>query len=298
MKGLGRGLNSLLSIYDDEDDVKVTTSSAQNVQNSGESIQEIDINKIKANPNQPRKVFEEEPLKELAQSIKLHGIIQPIVVNKEDDGTYMIIAGERRYRASKLAGLDKIPAIIKNYAEKQVKEVALIENLQRENLNPIEAARAVKDLMEVYSLTQDAIADRIGKSRPAITNMLRLLSLDTEVIKLVEANRLSAGHARCLVVIPDKLLQVKLAKTACDNKMSVRDLEKAVKEILEPKQEKKKQESQSLELKELIANMQRTFATKVTALGNDRRGRIYIDYYSKDDLDRIQALIESMRRRD
>ncbi len=298
MKGLGRGLNSLLSIYDDEEDVKVTTSSTQTVKNNGEGIQEIDINKIKANPNQPRKVFEEEPLKELAQSIKMHGIIQPIVVNKKDDGTYMIIAGERRYRASKLAGLEKIPAIIKNYAEKQVKEVALIENLQRENLNPIEAARAVKDLMDVYSLTQDSIADRIGKSRPAVTNMLRLLSLDNEVIKLVETNRLSAGHARCLVVIPDKLLQVKLAKAACDNKMSVRDLEKAVKEILEPKQEKKKQESQSLELKELIANMQRTFATKVTALGNDRRGRIYIDYYSKDDLDRIQALIESMKRRD
>ena len=234
-------------------------------------------------------------MNELAASIKSHGIIQPIVVNN-NDGEYMIIAGERRYRASKLLGLETIPCVVKNYTERQVKEISIIENLQREDLNPIEAARAIKQLMDEYNFTQEAVADRIGISRPNIANTLRLLSLCPEVIKMVEDNKLSAGHARCLVVVNDANVQIKFATAASDNKMTVRDLEKAVKMFLSPKASKNNTPpQQSSELKELINEMQRVFATKVSAIGSDRKGRIYIDYYSRDDLDRICELVELLK---
>ena len=307
-KGLGKGLNALFGVFeDDEKDEVVETpvgkqTPSQPVQtnqedNSGERVAEIDIKLIDPNKNQPRKTFDATSLKELSESIKQHGIIQPIVVN-DQGGRYMIIAGERRFRASIIAGLKTVPVIIKNYSARQIKEVSIIENLQREDLNPIEAARAIKELMEEYNFTQETVADRIGKSRPAITNTLRLLTLSPEVIALIEKNKLTAGHARCLVVVQDRDMQVKLAYAAQDNKMSVRDLEKAVKDYLNPKANKpKKVQEQSIELKELIINMQRTFATKVSAIGNDRKGRIYIDYYNRDDLDRICELIEKLREK-
>ena len=307
-KGLGKGLNALFGVFeDDEKDEVVETPVAkqtpsQPVQtnqedNSGERVAEIDIKLIDPNKNQPRKTFDATSLKELSESIKQHGIIQPIVVN-DQGGRYMIIAGERRFRASIIAGLKTVPVIIKNYSARQIKEVSIIENLQREDLNPIEAARAIKELMEEYNFTQETVADRIGKSRPAITNTLRLLTLSPEVIALIEKNKLTAGHARCLVVVQDRDMQVKLAYAAQDNKISVRDLEKAVKDYLNPKANKpKKVQEQSIELKELIINMQRTFATKVSAIGNDRKGRIYIDYYNRDDLDRICELIEKLREK-
>lgn len=296
-KGLGKGLGALLAIYDDkEENNSLTVGDKRDSSQNIAGITEIALSLIDTNPNQPRKTFDKESLNELADSIKIHGVIQPIILNKIDN-RYTIIAGERRFRASKIAGLKQIPAIVKNYTEKQIKEISLIENLQREDLNPIEAGRAIKELMNIYNLTQEAIAERIGKSRPAITNLIRLLSLEPEVIKLVEEEKLSAGHARCLIVITNKELQIKLANMASNNKMSVRDLEKAVKEVLNPKQTKKTQEEQSLELKNLISNMQKTFATKVYALGNDRKGRIYIDYYSRDDLDRIHSIIEEIGKK-
>lgn len=286
--GLGKGLGALLSAYDDYDK---TVSDA----NLG-GANEIDINLLVANPNQPRKNFDQDALNELANSIRVHGIIQPLVVNKEEDGTYLIIAGERRYRASKIAGLDKVPCIIKNYSEKQIKEISIIENLQREDLNPIESARAIKQLMEEYKMTQEAVSERIGVSRPNIANTIRLLSLCPDVISLVENNKLSAGHARCLVPVQDYDTQVRLALSACDNKMTVRDLEKAVKNILKPKTNATKiPVEQSIELKELVNEMQRTFATKVSVIGNDKKGRIYIDYYSTDDLDRIAEMIALLK---
>ena len=197
-KGLGRGLEELLSVFDEEteekEDVAVQPQPKQTKPASG--VMEIALDEIVANPNQPRKIFNEEALNELAQSIKMHGVIQPIVVNERDDGKYLIIAGERRWRASKIAGMTTIPAIIKRYTEKQVKELSLIENLQREDLNPVEAARAIKQLMEEYKFTQEMVADRIGKSRPAIANTLRLLALPQDILAMVEENRLSAGHAR------------------------------------------------------------------------------------------------------
>ena len=297
-KGLGKGLDALFGVFGDEEKEEVVETKQQSQkQETSEGVAEIDIRLIDPNKNQPRKTFDATSLKELSESIKQHGIIQPIVVN-DQGGRYMIIAGERRFRASIIAGLKTVPVIIKQYSPRQIKEVSIIENLQREDLNPIEAARAIKELMEEYSFTQEAVADRIGTSRPAITNTLRLLTLSPEVIALIEKNKLSAGHARALVVIEDKDMQVKLAYAAQDNKMSVRDLEKAVKDYLNPKANKpKKVQEQSLELKELILNMQRTFATKVSAIGNDRKGRIYIDYYNRDDLDRICELVEKLREK-
>ncbi|MBQ3493807.1 MAG: ParB/RepB/Spo0J family partition protein [Clostridia bacterium] len=292
--GLGKGLGALLSIYDTE--IEEQAKAEGKPQPAQGSTTEIDINKVKPNPNQPRKNFNEEALNELAASIKTHGVIQPIIVNDNKDGEYLIIAGERRYRASKLLGLETIPCIVKNYTERQIKEISIIENLQREDLNPIEVAKSIKQLMEEYNFTQEVVADRIGISRPNIANTPRLLSLCPEVIKMVEENKLSAGHARCLVVINDANVQIKFAKAACDNKMTVRDLEKAVKMFLTPKESKNNTPpQQSSELKELINEMQRVFSTKVSAIGSDKKGRIYIDYYSRDDLDRICELIELLK---
>lgn len=296
-KGLGRGLNALLSIYDEEvekEEEKAGNVSRETKPESG--IEGVDISLIFANPNQPRKNFDETALKELAMSIKTHGIIQPIVLNRAEDGKYMIIAGERRWRAAKIAGLTQVPAFIRNYTPKQIREISIIENLQREDLNPIEAARAIKQLMDEYDLTQEAVADRIGKSRPAIANTLRLLTLPSDVVDMVEDNKLSAGHARCLIPLSSSLEQTKVAQAAVAKKLSVRDLEKLVKNLLNPAKERPKAE-QSIELKAMIEEMQRTFATKVSAIGNDNKGRIYIDYYSKDDLDRISELIQLINKK-
>ena len=225
-KGLGRGLESLFAMYDEEVEQTNPTPKAATPNTKG-GVDMVDMNLIKANPNQPRKHFDEDALNELAASIRLHGVIQPIVINDNEDGTYIIIAGERRFRAARKAGLENIPAVIKKYSDKQIKEIAIIENLQREDLNPIEAARAIKQLMEEYNLTQEAVAERIGKSRPNIANVLRLLTLYPDVMTMVEEGKLSSGHARALVVVEDHLLQVKLANQAIKDKWTVRELEKA-----------------------------------------------------------------------
>ena len=264
------------------------------VANEENSVLAININVKDIDPNyeQPRKNFDETALNELAESIRQHGVIQPIVVVRMGM-RFMIISGERRWRASKIAGKETIPAVIKKYTPQQIKEIALIENLQREDLNPIEAARAIKQLMEEFNMTQETAADRIGKSRSAIANTLRLLTLDEAVLDLIEQGHLSAGHGRTLVVVENKADQLALATKAKDNGMSVRDLEKKVREYLnpKPKEEVKRKEVDCLELKDLVANMQRAFATKVTAIGNNKKGRICIDYYTKDDLDRLCDLI-------
>lgn len=297
-KGLGRGLESLFGLYEEESNETITKQEAKKEKTNG-GILEIELSKIAPNPNQPRKHFDQDALQELANSIKMHGVIQPLVLSQIDNDHYMIIAGERRWRASKLAGLSVVPAVVKNYSEKQIKEIALIENLQREDLNPVEAARAIKQLMEEYQLTQETVAERIGKSRSNVANTLRLLSLYPEVIDMIEKGKLSSGHARALVVVEDTTQQIKLARQACDDKMSVRDLEKAVKNALNPeKKQSATVKEQSLELKELIIEMQRVFATKVSAIGNDNKGRIYIDYYSRDDLDRLSDMIELLKKKE
>ena len=190
--GLGKGLGALLSAYDDYNNT---------IKNNQPSQTTIEISKLIANPNQPRKIFNETALNELANSIKVHGVIQPLIVNDQKDGTYLIIAGERRYRASKIAGLTEVPCIVKDYSEKQIKEISIIENLQREDLNPIESARAIRQLMDEYKMTQETVSERIGVSRSNIANTLRLLTLCPEVLNFVESGELSAGHARCLVPI-------------------------------------------------------------------------------------------------
>ena len=262
----------------------------------GEAVTQIESKHLDTNPNQPRKHIDEDALNELAVSIKNYGVIQPILVCPKEGGRYELIAGERRLRASKMAGLSFIPAIVKRFTESEMAEIALIENLQREDLNPIEEARAYRSLMEKYGFTQEELADKLGKSRPVIANSLRLLSLNPVVVEMVETGRLSAGHARCLASIKDMGVQATYALAACDKQLSVRQLENMVRAYLKPGKEPKtpKKAFISPELKELVNNMQRTFGTKVKAVGNNEKGRIFIDYYTKDDLIRIYELIDTL----
>ncbi|MCH5152755.1 MAG: ParB/RepB/Spo0J family partition protein [Clostridiales bacterium] len=294
-KGLGRGFASLMGLNEIENITKPQQQQpqAESPVERTESDNVVMISLLDIDPNyeQPRKTFDEDALKELADSIRVHGVIQPIVVTPIGK-RFMIIAGERRFRASKLAGKEDIPAIVRHYTPQQIKEISLIENLQREDLSPIEAARAIKVLMTEFNMTQEVAADRIGKSRSAIANTLRLLTLNDDVIALIEKGRLSAGHARTLVVVPSEH-QYKLALKGCDNQLTVREMEKMVREFLNPKPEKQKPTIEdSKELVSLVSNMQRAFATKVSAIGNGRKGRIYIDYFTSDDLDRICSLVE------
>lgn len=306
-RGLGRGLSALFS--DTEEAYENASKQPFGEEAAGmpalseedmKGLREVDIDLIRPNPNQPRKHFDEEALNELADSIRKHGMIMPIVVNEMENGRYMIIAGERRYRAAKIAGKTKVPVVIRSYTDREIKEISLIENLQREDLNPIEAANAMKQLMDEYRLTQEELAERIGKSRPAVTNTLRLLSLTPEVISMVAAGKLSAGHARALVTLPEDA-QYKLASDAVKDGLSVRDIERSVRdyfaspEELADKKEKKKQQV-SIELKDLIERMRHTFKTKVSLIGNDKKGRIYIDYYNTDDLDRISEIVDLVDR--
>lgn len=291
-KGLGKGLGALLSDSQDEYELRYVEPISKEEE---KETRELLVTDVFPNVNQPRKVFDEVALNELANSIRIHGVISPIIVVKQDKG-YMIIAGERRWRASKKAGLFTIPAIVRDYTPKQIKEISLIDNLQRENLNPIETANAIKQLMDEYKYTQEEVADRIGKSRPAVANTLRLLALTPYVCDLVASGKLSPGHARCLVVVLDVTQQAQLADKCVKEQLSVRDFEKLVKNHLNPKKEVKNKAQQSLELADMIHRMQRAFATKVSAIGNDNKGRIYIDYYTRDDLDRIVDLLEKAEK--
>lgn len=286
--GLGRGLDSLLKAYDDENDEKIqkTESSVSNYEMRQGDIEKIDINKVYPNPNQPRKTFDKESLNELAESIRIHGLIQPIIVNKMDDG-YMVIAGERRYRACKICGLNQIDAIVKNYTNKQISEISIIENLQREDLNPVEVAKGIKKLMDEYGLTQEKVAERLGKARSAIANSVRILTLYPEVLDLVEKGKVSFGHAKILVAVEDYATQLLLAKKVAKDKLTVRDLEREVNLLLGGKKKKPTAKTIGEDLQEFVSDMQRKLGTKVSIIGNNKKGRIYIDYYSQDDLDRI-----------
>jgi len=299
-RGLGRGLGSLLGILDDnenkvEEELKQPEPKVQVPE--GETVVELEISKIDNNPGQPRKVFEPTALNELAQSIKMYGVIQPILVTPRGD-RFMIVAGERRFRASKIAEKKTIPAIVKDFTDAQVKEIALLENIQRQDLNPIETARAMKELLDTYGWTQETLADRLGKSRPAVANTIRLLNLSPEVIDLIEKGKLSAGHARSLIVVTNPEVQLKLANQVINNKLTVRDMENAVKEVesasrKETKHKKPEQEL-SIELKDFVNTLEHKFSTKVNLKGNEHKGRIIINYYNQDDLDRIYDLINNI----
>lgn len=297
-KGLGRGLSAL---FGDTEEAYENAQAPTGESAPKSGVEEISTGDIFPNPDQPRKEFDESAMYDLMNSIKEHGIINPIVVIRRGE-RYMIIAGERRYRAALMAGLDKVPVIVKDYSEKEIQEISLIENLQREDLNPIEAAYGMKKLMEEYRLTQEVLAERLGKSRPAIANTLRLLTLDETVIALVREGKLSSGHARTLVPVPREE-QAALAAECVKNGWSVREAERAVKQYLNPpevlaKEKEKKNAFANAELKHLVERMRGTFRTKVSLIGTDKKGRIYIDYYSRDDLDRLSEILDIIERQE
>jgi ParB family chromosome partitioning protein len=230
-----------------------------------------------------------EALQELSNSIKEHGVVQPIIVRKLDD-SYQIVAGERRWRAARLAGLKIVPVVVKDYSNVQVMEIALIENLQRQDLNSIEEALSYKSLIEEQDMTQENIANRIGKSRSAIANTLRLLNLPEEIRNMVVHGKISAGHARALLTVEDKNKQMEIAQKIIDQQLNVRDIEKLV--MQKDKTEQKKENKKDIEIVELEEQLKKTFATKVNILHKKNRGKIEIEYYSNDDLERILELLQ------
>ena len=287
-KGLGKGLDSMIPEKKTKAEIKADADN---------SLVEVKISEIDPNIGQPRKKFDEDELLELAESIKIHGVIQPIIVTKRGK-RYEIIAGERRWRASKLAGLTKIPAVIREYTDKEIMEVSLIENIQRQDLNPIEEAVAFKNLIDEYKMKQDDLAERVSKSRSAITNALRLLKLDDKVKAMLAEGLISTGHARALLAVEDKSKQQILATRIFDEKLSVRETEKLVKQILENKESKKeKKPSEKLIYKKLEDSLKSIIGSKVSIKSKDNgKGKIEIDYYSIEELDRITELLSNIKK--
>jgi len=279
-KGLGRGLDALLGEYTEE---------AQSA-----ATQEADIRLLDINRDQPRKTFDEEKLNELAASIARHGLVQPILVKKRGD-RYLIIAGERRYRAARKAGLAKVPVVVRDLEDAEVMEFSLIENIQRENLNPIEEAAAIRFLMQQHDLTQEEVSSRLGKSRPAIANALRLLSLPAPVQKLLCEGVIQPGHAKALLSLKDEAALTRMAGLAAEEGWSVRETEERVKAALTeaPAKEKPRKEKPRLlpELADAEIRMRERLGTKVTVQGSAKRGKIVIEYFSADDLQAIYDAI-------
>jgi ParB family chromosome partitioning protein len=257
---------------------------------TNDGVVEVDINDIEPNEEQPRKKFDDEKMQELAESIKEHGVVQPVIVKKQGD-TYKLIAGERRWRAARIAGLKKIPVITRDFTEKEIMEISLIENIQREDLNPMEEALAYKKLLDEFKLTQEEISQRIGKSRPAVANILRLLNLDERVKNYVMDDVLSQGHARPIGALSDKNMQYEVAKKVIDESLNVRQTEKLVKVFLKGKKQKhtKRLEPHLTEIQEQLKNI---LGTKVSISYGRKKGKIEIEYYSNDDLQRIMDMFK------
>lgn len=292
-RGLGKGLDSLIPNAIGENKKKnYEEKTEQNV--NKESEKSIKITMIEPNRDQPRKNFDEDTLQELADSIKQFGLIQPILVQDRNDH-YEIIAGERRWRAAKMAGLKEVPVIIRNLSEQEIVEISLIENIQRENLNPIEEAQAFKRLLTEFNLKQDEVAERVSKSRTAVTNSMRLLKLCQEVQQMVIDEMISTGHARAILSIEDPEEQYMIAQKIFDEKLSVRDVEKLVKSLNKPKPEKQKQEiHKSLEYiyENTAVKMKEVFGTKVNITAKENgSGKIEIDFFSHEDFDRLTDLL-------
>lgn len=275
-KGLGRGLDALLGDY---------------TQPTPEGVQELDIHLIDTNAGQPRKDFDQEKLQELADSIRQHGVVQPILLRQNGE-RYVIVAGERRFRAARLAGLEKVPAIVKDLDEAQVMEVALIENLQREDLNPIEEAAAIRFLMQQHDLTQEEVSKRLSKSRPAIANSLRLLTLPEPVQEHLRRGELQAGHARALAGLQDPEAQAMLADKIVGEGLSVRAAEALVREQgQKPPRQKKEPPATDPDLAAAEASLREWLGTKVSIQGSSQRGRIIIEYYNAELLQGIYDLL-------
>ena len=277
--GLGRGLDALLV----DNSIENTSSS---------SAVKLKLNEIEPNKNQPRKYFDDEALSELAASIEKHGVIQPLLVRPLPGGTYQLVAGERRWRASRMAGLTEAPVVIKELSDADASALALIENLQREDLDPIEEAEGYKYLMETYGVTQEEAAQRVGKSRSAVANLMRLLALPKDVLELVRSKTLSAGHARTLLPLEDAALISQFAKEVIEKGLSVRETEKWVKDFLKPKKPAKPTAEKDKYFTEVELSLCETLARKVSVKGGEKGGSLTIEFFDKDDLMKIAKLFE------
>ena len=292
-RGLGKGIDAMIS--------GDYTKAKKVVKEVIKEVDTIDINKIEPNSNQPRKNFNEDKIHELAESIKQHGLIEPLIVQKGKKGFYTIIAGERRWRAAREAGVKEIPVVVKEYSDQQVMEIALIENIQREDLNAIEEAEAYERLIKDFNLKQDEVAERVSKSRVAITNSLRLLKLDPRVREMIIEDKIKSGHARALLSVTDPEEQYRLAVMIFDNSMSVRETEKMVKKYLadkdKPTKEVKKKDTQTeLIYKDYEEKLKTVIGTKVNINNKGKgKGKIEIEYFSPDEFDRIIGMMMSMR---
>ncbi len=294
-RGLGKGLDSLIPNVVEEAKVKKEAAQQQ-----GKTVEEkkgpetiVKITMVEPNRKQPRKYFDEDSLQELSDSIKQYGLLQPILVQNRKDH-FEIIAGERRWRAAKMAGLKEIPVIIRDYTDQEIMEISLIENIQREDLNPIEEAQAYKRLLTEFNLKQDEVAERVSKSRAAVTNSIRLLKLGDDVQQMVIDDMISTGHARALLAVEDKDEQYTLAQKIFDEKLSVRDVEKLVKNLHKPEKTPKKTENVTMEAiyQDIEEKLKQRLSTKVTvASKGDGAGRIEIEFYSHEDLDRLLDMI-------
>lgn len=281
--GLGKGLNTLIP--------------SSKLDTNTEGLQPdkiVNITEVEPNPNQPRKTFNEDRLQELADSIKQHGIIEPIIVVKRDKH-YEIVSGERRWRAAMKAEQKTVPIIVRDFTEKEILEISIIENVQRDDLNPIEEALGYKRLLEEFSLTQDEVAERVSKSRTAVTNTMRLLKLCDNVQQMLIDEMISAGHARALLAIDNNDKQYELAQRIMDEKLSVRDIEKIIKDLNKPEKEKKKQKQELDYLyKDIEEKLKVSLGTKVQINAkSDKKGTIVIDYYSKEDFERLTEMFLS-----
>lgn len=293
-KGLGKGIDAMIS--------GDNTKTKQVVKEVVKEVDTIDINKIEPNNNQPRKNFNEDKIHELAESIKQHGLIEPLIVQKGKKGFYTIIAGERRWRAAREAGVKEIPVVVKDYSDQQVMEIALIENIQREDLNAIEEAEAYDRLIRDFNLKQDEVAERVSKSRVAITNSLRLLKLDERVREMIIEDKIKSGHARALLGVSDGDEQYKLAVMIFDNSMSVRETEKMVKKYLtdkkKPVKEVREKDTQTeLIYKDYEEKLKSVIGTKVNINNKGKgKGKIEIEYFSADEFDRIMTMMMAMKQ--
>ena len=285
--GLGRGVDSLFAANPEKKEKK----------EAGEEAKLLKISLIQANPSQPRKRFSDEELKELSESIKQFGVIQPLLVKKQGP-IYEIIAGERRFRAAKLAGLAEVPVLIRNYDEKLSKEVAIIENIQREDLNAVEEALAYQSLISEYDLSQEELAERLSKKRTTITNSLRLLKLEEEILNYIREGELKEGHGRALLSIPEGKQRLALAKECVEKKLSVREVEKRSQEETPQKKKKKSIPKQMASIfKDLENRMGESLGTKVKIIPrNENKGKVEIEYYSKEDLEHLYDLLEGKDR--
>lgn len=286
-KGLGKGLGSLFDDNNIIDDI-ITQEAPDN-----KGITTVSISSIEPNKKQPRRQFDKEKIDALANSIKENGLIQPIIVTPSKNGMYKIVAGERRWRASKKAGIKEIPAVIREYSDEKIAEIALVENLQREDLNPIEEALGYKTLLEEFNLTQELVSKRIGKSRSAIANSMRLLSLEDQIQKLLISGEISSGHARAILSVDDNELRLALSKRIIEDSLNVRQSESLAKQLQKKKPPSKpsKKSAYDIELENIQNTLSSNLGTKVKISHTDKKGKIEIEYYGNDDLERILKLI-------